>query len=890
VHRTTNDVPQSPIDELLYGDVGQMWSNTGENFLSELVQHLSAVLEAKMVMVGELLPDSTKRMRTVTACVDGDVVEGVDYALAGTPSEVVITRQLCYYSCGVAQLFPQDRLLAELGLESYLGAPLIGRGGQALGVLVVLHDQPLPDPERARTLLQFCAIRAAAELEYLRVMDELRKRELRYRALFDSANDAILVGRKNRVAECNPRALKLFGCTAQQMLGKSAADLSPLQQPDGQSSIEKTRALTVRALAGESMIFEWKCRRADGTLFDAEISLRALDIGGEHLIHSLVRDITERKRAQDALQQSEERFEKAFRLSPESMSILTIDGRHVDINQVALEKLGLQREEVIGRNAEELGIEVEPSGPLLEEFRNTTTIRNRERRFRSRSGQVLTMLLSAEVIQIGGQPHILVMAPDITERKRTERALQQSDERFKKAFRFSPIPMAIAKLNGGIVDANHTALTKMEFSLSEVLGRTTDELGISVEPAARLREELRKAGMRIRNRETQYRSRSGQLLTMLVSAELIQIDGEPHILWMGPDITEQKLHEDSMRMLGSAVASAADAILITDATLDRPPAILYANPAFTGLTGYTPGELAGRTVLGLLGAASDCKITNDIRQALRDWNQFHGEVEDLTKEGKPLHLQLDIVPVQDRDGKTTQFVAIRRDIAHRRLETLNRKRLLRLVLEAQAAEQRRISRELHDHAGQLLTSMLLRLEALQQSTASPSVKQAVREISSVASTTLEELSRLARGLHPAVLDDLGLVEALRRAMEEFEGAGISTQLLVEGIEERLLQNVEHEIYQIVKEALTNVRKHAQARHVVLSLQQRGAVIAASVADDGVGFDYASGAAGRGLGIIGMNERAALLGGSLRVHSRPNAGSVITVTVPLQTPLEIAVGQ
>jgi PAS domain S-box-containing protein len=869
-----------------------MWSNTGESFLRELVRHLATVLEARMVMIGELVPDSPGRMRTVTACVDGRMVDGVEHDLAGTPCENVMTRQLCYYPSGVAQQFLPDKLPAEMGLESYLGAPLIGRGGQALGALVVLHNQPLRNPERAQTLLQFCAIRAAAELEYLRMVEELRKNETRYRALFDSANDAIFVFQLGLITECNPQALRLFGCTSQQQLvGKSVVDLSPVRQPDGRNSLEKSRELTLRAMAGESMIFEWKCRRVDRTLFDAEVSLKTLVIGREHVTQCLMRDITERKRAQGLLQQSEERFEKAFRLSPQPMSILSIDGRHVDINDTALEKLGLQREEAIGRTAVELGIDVEPSTKLLKEFRNTTRLRNRERQYRTRSGELITVLLSAEVIRLGGEPHILVMAPDITERKRAESALQQSEERFRKAFRFSPIPMAIAKLAGGIVDVNDIALQKLGMTLSETLGRTTDELGIAVEPSAKITEEFRNAGMTIRNRETQYRTPSGQVLTMLASAELIQLNGEPHILWMGPDITEQKRQEDTMRMLSSAVTTASDAIVITDNDLSPMPTVLYANPAFTQLTGYASEELIGRRTSETFGARVDSRSAAEIRQTLLTGNPYHGEITNYTKDGRKLYLELDIVPVRGPAGEITHFVAVRRDISQRQMETLNRKRLLRLVLEAQAAEQRRISRELHDHAGQLLTSMLLRLEALQQATTAPAVKQTVREIAAVASSTMEELSRLARGLHPAVLDDLGLVEALRRTLEEFECAGISAQLLAEGIEERLLQNVEHELYQIVKEALTNVRKHSQARHVVLSLQQHGATVVASIADDGVGFDYAAGAAGRtGLGIIGMNERAALLGGSLRVQSRPNAGTVVTVSVPLHTPLENASGQ
>lgn len=840
-------------------------------------------------------------------------------------------------------------------------------------------------------------------------MAEFSQSEMHYRALFEAANDAILVCRNGRIEDCNPRAQQLFAASPRELLGKSIEELSPELQPDGRNSLEKARQLGQRILAGESMLVEWTCFRLDGKLFDAELSISATVVGGDCVVQCLVRDISERKREQQALKHSEERFEKAFRLSPEPMSIHSIDGRYVDINDVALGMFGLNRAEVIGHTAEELGIAIEPTAKLLNEFGANSSLRNRETEVRSRSGSILTVLLSAELIRIGDKPHILVMAPDITdrkcaecalrqseerfkktfqlspipmvisrlrgeivavnetalqsfgytlhdalgrtadevgisvepaltlrdefrrcgmklhnretqfrtrsgevrtlllsaeliylqgkphmlwmgpditERKASEEALLQSEERFKKTFRASPIPMVIARVVGGIVDINDTALQILGLRLEEALGRTADEIGISVEPAVRVREELRASGWKVRNRETQYRARSGEIRTLLLSAELIQLQGEPHALVMGPDITEQKRQQESMRMLSSAVTAASDAIIVTDNDLSPTPTVLYANPAFTRLTGYTSEELIGRRTHETFGARIDSETAANIQQILRSGREFHGEITNYTKDGRCLNLELDIVPVLDSTGRVTNFVAVRRDISLRKAAELNRQRLLHLVIEAQTEERRRISRELHDHAGQLLTSMLLRLEALQQGTQALAAKHAIKEISSVASSALEDLSRIARGLHPAVLDDLGLIEALRRALDEFESAGISTQFVISGMKDRLPQNVEHEMYQILKEGLTNVRKHSQARHVALSVDRQGGAIAALLADDGVGFDdTASGAARTGLGVVGMNERAALLGGSLTVHSRPHAGTVVSVKIPLPESLE-----
>jgi PAS domain S-box-containing protein len=473
------------------------------------------------------------------------------------------------------------------------------------------------------------------------------------------------------------------------------------------------------------------------------------------------------------------------------------------------------------------------------------------------------------------------LAEDIKQHKQALEALAQSEERFSKAFRSNPLPMVIAKVTGGVVDANDAMLQKVGFTLEEVLGRTADDLGLSVEPAAKIREDFRKVHYKARNRVTQYKNRSGQILTFLISTELIHLAGEPHILGMAVDITEQKRQEDLMRMLSSAVTTASDAIIITDARLDPTPIVLYANPAFTHLTGYTSEEVIGRRTSDTFGPPMDSNRVEEIRQALLTRHSFHGEVTNYTKDGRLLYVELDIVPVRGSSGEITHFIAVRRDISRRKAEELNRQRLFRLVFEAQAEERRRISRELHDHAGQLLTSMLLRLNVLQGRTKDQAVKKAVQEISSVASNTLEDISRLARGLHPAVLEDLGLVEALRRAVEEFGAGGVSANFQVIGEMERLPQHVEREVYQIVKEALTNVQKHSRADHVKVFLEQSENFVRARIQDNGVGFDTLDPAAGSPhLGIIGMKERATMLGGSLALSSSPKQGTTVTLTIPL----------
>jgi len=200
---------------------------------------------------------------------------------------------------------------------------------------------------------------------------------------------------------------------------------------------------------------------------------------------------------------------------------------------------------------------------------------------------------------------------------------------------------------------------------------------------------------------------------------------------------------------------------------------------------------------------------------------------------------------------------------------------LRRVVEAQELERKRLARELHDETGQALTSILLGLRSLDEDTATAQVRELVV-------STLQDVRRLAVELRPKVLDDFGLVPALQRLLETFaEQSGTAVELEARIGSERLPPEVETALYRIVQEALTNVVKHAGARHVSVTLTLKAASVVAVVEDDGEGFapDETAGTTEGGLGIVGMRERVALLGGRLQIESAPGAGTTLVVEVP-----------
>ncbi|MCG0239469.1 MAG: sensor histidine kinase [Firmicutes bacterium] len=233
---------------------------------------------------------------------------------------------------------------------------------------------------------------------------------------------------------------------------------------------------------------------------------------------------------------------------------------------------------------------------------------------------------------------------------------------------------------------------------------------------------------------------------------------------------------------------------------------------------------------------------------------------------------------------------------HRLTETFNlmldqlnayRQQVASQILRALEEERKRIARELHDETSQALTSIVISLEMMEQSLAGQeSLAERVRSIREYTLQTLEEIRRLTYDLRPSILDDLGLVPAIRWYLRHrVAEAGLQTELQVDPELEalRLPEEVEVSLFRIIQEALTNVRKHSQATSAKVRLWAEPGKIRARVEDNGKGFVLQEALRqdprGRGLGLVGMRERAALAGAQLRIDSAPGRGTVVELEVP-----------
>jgi PAS domain S-box-containing protein len=347
----------------------------------------------------------------------------------------------------------------------------------------------------------------------------------------------------------------------------------------------------------------------------------------------------------------------------------------------------------------------------------------------------------------------------------------------------------------------------------------------------------------------------------------------------GEQVVSLKGGEPSYRMLVEAMSEGA-------ATLSRNGGVLYCNRRFAELISRPPGKIVGIAFQSLVAETERARFETLFAEAQKGGAK--GEFNLGCKDGSLVPVYLSLNQFHGYEGNALGMVIT--DLSEQKRkqaqEIEQTEAMHRLLLEhelsAQEGERRRIARELHDEAGQLLTALLVGLRTMEDTRKLADVKVQGRRLREITAQAIDEVGRLARGLHPTVLDDHGLGFALSRYVTEYRKTHkIDVDLTLDKLDSRNLSSaVQTALYRILQEALTNVARHSGAKAVSIRFARSVTALEVAVIDDGCGFD-AKGVAisSHRLGIQSMRERAAMLGGTVSFSS-PGKGTKILVQVPL----------
>ena len=424
----------------------------------ELVRYLATILKSDIAFIALPKDDDPCTLQMLALCMDGTIRENFAYAMRGTPCETVLGQEYRIYPSDLGRRFPLDADFAAVGAESYAGFPLRDGRGASLGLISVVSRRPMPHTERIESILQIFAVRAAAEIERTRAEQALRESEASYRAIFEAAEDAIFVHDwdTGAIVDVNPKACESYGYSHEEMCGISVGQISSGVPP---YTSEEAGRRVGEAKLGRTVQFEWHRRNKDGSLHWDEVRLKSAVIGGHRRVLAFTREITERKLAEEALRASEEQYRAIFNASADALILWDSHFRRVDVNPAYERIYGWSRDDVIGRSYDHPAYPRDYSERRLDLVRRALAGETCHAELEAirKNGERFQTEVHAIPFQHRGEPHVLAIARDITERKRADEERARLEAQLRQAQKME----AIGHLTGGIAHDFNNILTSV---------------------------------------------------------------------------------------------------------------------------------------------------------------------------------------------------------------------------------------------------------------------------------------------------------------------------------------------------------------------------------------------------------------------------------------------
>ena len=453
----TDITERKRLEEALSSAALAVSQSEGEPLYRELARYAATILgvDGAFIATRDLSRPDQLQMRAFY--LDGETRENFSYPMAGTPCETVVGHGFRLYPSQLADLFPVDRDFRELGFESYAGHPLADSSGRSCGLIAAVSRHTIDQPAFVESVLRIFAVRINAELERAATLEALRASEASYREIFDSSEDGIFVRDwdTGAIVDVNTEACVRTGFSREELLRLRLADLSAGTPP---YSAEDGRRWVERAKSEGSARFEWLRRNKDGSLHWDEVRLRSARIGGQSRLLVFAREITESKLREQELRASEEQYRTVFNASADALVLWNSRSERVDVNPAYERMYGYSRDEVLaGLRASELPEQYE---------RLQADIIQRTLAGDSYCGEIETVRRGGERFPIEvrtvpirhrGEPHVLAMIRDLTDRRRVEEERTRLETQLRQAQKME----AIGQLTGGIAHDFNNLLTSI---------------------------------------------------------------------------------------------------------------------------------------------------------------------------------------------------------------------------------------------------------------------------------------------------------------------------------------------------------------------------------------------------------------------------------------------
>ena len=753
------------------------------------------------------------------------------------------------------------------------------------------------------TVIRDAAGRAVRTVATIEDIDErkrgeavLRASEVRFRTLAEAAPVGIFEADEHGATTyVNRRWTEISGLDADQAMGGGW-----LRAVHPEDRDRLTAGWQGATREGRESLADYRFLRPDGTVASVVgQAVAVLDASGRITGYlGTITDITERKRAEQALRDSEERYRTLIAHSPDGIFLADLKGNFLSVNEAICHDLGFTEAEMLSMSVWDIVPEPQWQAhrARLARILNGETLDDTlEYEVRDKAGNLLPAEVRSAPYRKGGE--ILgfqAIARNIQERKRTDEALRESEARYRGLFEKSPIGIYRTTPDGEILDANPALLAMLGYaSLDELRRRNLEDTGFEPEyPRARFEEAIRRDG-HVRGIEARWKRKDGEVLVVRENALAIRGSDGKVLFYEGAveDVTERTRAEEARRRLAAAVDQASEAVVVTDAA----GAIEYVNPAFERITGYTRDEAIGRNPRLLKSGRHDERFYRELWGTIIAGKPWKGRLVDRRKDGTFYEEEATISPVRDEHGVISNFVAVARDVTHE------------VALQQQLDHAQRIEAIgrlaggiAHDF-NNLLQAILSQLAVLElRLRGAAGAQKPLEEVSQLvrrgAALTRQLLLFARRGTasrEPLDLNQVveGAATLLRRVVRE--NVAVVTELSGEpllvladhGQLDQVLMNLAVNASDAMPEGgRLTLRTAADASRARLSVTDTGRGIPEEVRSHLFEPFFTTKAIGKGTG-LGLSVVHGIVtshGGTIEVASAPAEGATFTIVLPRQT--------
>lgn len=712
--------------------------------------------------------------------------------------------------------------------------------------------------------------------------EALRRSEARHRALVEALPDAMVrIARDGTYLDVHlPRDYQAVADPAA-LVGLSAYDVLPAD------IARQAMAAVEAALAtGHVQRFEYEIE-AGG---EQRVREARVVVSGEDEVISIQRDITEPKRREAALRESERRFRLLVEAIPDAMVRVRRDGSYHEVKTPHGFSWLVAPDELVGHSAYEV-LAPELAGHLMAATHralDTGTTQVVEYAVTTTQGE---RYREARVVPLDDD-EVISLLRDITERRRAEEEVRRLKAFYEQVLNDLPADVSVMDPEGRIRYLNTRSVADPALR-AWLIGRTGEDYcrrrGLDPALAQRRQRHLEEAvaSRRIVQFEEVIRRADGTRRHILrMASPVFAPDGSvAQVIGYGLDITDRKQAEEALQQSEALLRTVVTNVPVILFALDRRGRFTLWEGKGLEPLGGTPGELVGQSVFERFGALDHFAEHVDRVQRGVPFSTILG-VADRT-------FECWLNPVID-EGRVVGTIGVAADITEiKRSEQAlkqSREQLRRLALHLQSVreeERARIAREVHDVLGQSLTAIRMDVAWLEKGlhTEQEGLRHRLDDMKGLVDTTIQTVRRIATDLRPGILDDLGLAAALEWQAREFaQRTGIVCRFVDESGDVDLERGRATALFRIFQEMLTNVARHAEARHVDIALRRDGDHLMLVVADDGRGITPREVSSRRSLGLLGMRERVLPWGGWFEIAGTPGQGTRASVRMPLaETP-------